>query len=184
MLNARERIDHLADAGSFLEIGPVRRSHRAEMQHKTPADGKIAGFAKIDGREVGLVSNDFTVLGASRRVINMKKIRHVKQVAAASAGCRSCFLGESSGRAHARPHGSAGRAITAQDPTEYQRLRETPVVLGAARPVLRLVDVVLGDVRFRGHAQRRDHGDREPQRDFDGDQQADRRRGARRLEAA
>src|SRR5918993_1737079 len=65
VLNARERIDHLVDPGSFVESGRHARSNRPEVKHKTPADGKISGFARIAEREVGLVSNDFTVLGAS-----------------------------------------------------------------------------------------------------------------------
>jgi methylmalonyl-CoA decarboxylase subunit alpha len=124
-LNARERIDYLVDPESFSESGRYARSHRPEVKHKTPADGKIAGFAKIDGREIALVSNDFTVLGASSSIINMKKIRHVKQ-AAAKRGMPLVMLGESSGARMPDRMGAAGRAILAQDPTEYQRLRETP----------------------------------------------------------
>lgn len=125
VLNARERIDYLIDEGSFLESGRYARSNRAEVKHKTPADGKVAGFARVDGREVALVSNDFTVLGASSAVINMKKIKHVKQVAA-KRGMPLVLLGESSGARMPDRMGSAGRAIIAQDPTEYQRLRESP----------------------------------------------------------
>ena len=126
-LNARERIDYLIDPGTFLESGRFARSNRPEVKHKTPADGKVAGFARIDGRDVALVSNDFTVLGASSAVINMKKIRHVKQVAS-RRGLPLIFLGESSGARMPDRMGAAGRAIIAQDPTEYQRLRETPWV--------------------------------------------------------
>jgi len=95
-LNARERIDCLIDPGSFIESGRFARANRPEVKHKTPADGKVAGFARIDGREVALVSNDFTVLGASSSVVNMKKIRHVKH-AACRYGMPLVFLGESSG---------------------------------------------------------------------------------------
>jgi methylmalonyl-CoA decarboxylase subunit alpha len=125
VLNARERIDHLVDPGSFTESGRHARSIRAEVRHKTPADGKVAGFARIAGREVAIVSNDFTVLGASSSVVNMKKIRHVKQ-AACRYGMPLVFLGESSGARMPDRMGASGRAIIAQDPTEYQRLRESP----------------------------------------------------------
>jgi len=125
VLNARERIDYLIDADSFIESGRYARSSRAEVKHKTPADGKVAGFARVNGREVALVSNDFTVLGASSAVINMKKIKHVKQ-AAAKRGMPLILLGESSGARMPDRMGAAGRAIIAQDATEYQRLRETP----------------------------------------------------------
>ena len=126
-LNARERIDYLVDPGSFVESGRYARAIREEVRHKTPADGKVAGFARIAGREVALVSNDFTVLGASSSVINMKKIRHVKQ-AACRYGMPLVLLGESSGARMPDRMGAAGRALLAQDPTEYQRLRETPWV--------------------------------------------------------
>jgi len=125
VLNARERIDYLVDPGSFVESGRHARSIRAEVRHKTPADGKVAGFARIAGREVSIVSNDFTVLGASSSVVNMKKIRHVKQ-AACRYGMPLVFLGESSGARMPDRMGASGRAILAQDPTEYQRLRESP----------------------------------------------------------
>ena len=132
-LNARERIDYLVDPDSFFESGMFAVGVRPEVRDKTPADGKVAGFARIAGREIGLVSNDFTVLGASSSVINMKKIKHVKQVAA-KRGLPLVLLGESSGARMPDRMGSAGRAIIAQDPTEYQRLRETPwasALLGA-----------------------------------------------------
>ena len=133
VLNARSRIDYLIDAGSFFESGMHAAGIRPEVRHKTPADAKVAGFARIDGREVAIVSNDFTVLGASSSVINMKKIKHVKQVAS-KRGLPLVFLGESSGARMPDRMGASGRAIVAQDPTEYQRLRETPwasALLGA-----------------------------------------------------
>ena len=65
VLNARERVDYLLDAESFIESGRYATSVRPEVRHKTPADGKVVGFGRIDGREVGVISNDFTVLGAS-----------------------------------------------------------------------------------------------------------------------
>jgi methylmalonyl-CoA decarboxylase subunit alpha len=127
LLNARERIAYLIDPGSFIESGRFTRGIRAEVRHKTPADGKVAGFAKIAGRDVALVSNDFTVLGASSSVINMKKIRHVKGVAC-GRGMPLVLLGESSGARMPDRMGASGRAILAQDPAEYQRLRESPWV--------------------------------------------------------
>ncbi|MBI2294804.1 MAG: methylmalonyl-CoA carboxyltransferase [Betaproteobacteria bacterium] len=126
-LNARERIERLVDPGSFIESGRHARGIRPEVEHKTPADGKIAGFARINGRDIALVSNDFTVLGASSSVVNMKKIRHVKTVAC-KRGIPLVLLGESSGARMPDRMGASGRAILAQDPTEYERLRESPWV--------------------------------------------------------
>jgi len=56
-LDARARIDHLLDPGSFVEIGSLVGS--------VPADGVIAGSGTIDGRPVMVGAEDFTVLGGS-----------------------------------------------------------------------------------------------------------------------
>ena len=67
-LTARERIELLADEGSFDEIDAFVK-HRAtdfglDKQH-FPGDGVVTGFAKIDGRPIALFSQDFTVFGGS-----------------------------------------------------------------------------------------------------------------------
>jgi len=126
-MNARERLDHLLDPGSFHETGLLAFSIRPETRDKSPADGKIAGFGKIDGREVALVANDFTVLGASSAQHNMKKMRHMKQVAS-GRGMPLILLGESSGGRMPDRMGSAGRATIGQDAHEYRRTRESPWV--------------------------------------------------------
>jgi methylmalonyl-CoA decarboxylase subunit alpha len=127
LLNARERLDALLDPGSFIESGMHARSFKKDMAEKTPADGKVAGYGRIDGREVAVVSNDFTVLGASSSAINGKKIRHVRETAT-QRGLPIVFLGESAGARMPDRMGAAGRAILGQDPVEYQRRRETPWV--------------------------------------------------------
>jgi acetyl-CoA carboxylase carboxyltransferase component len=125
VLNARERLDRLLDPGSFRESGLLATSYRPEAREKTPADGKITGFGTIEGRPVAVVSNDFTVLGASSSVVNGKKIKHIRQVAAES-GMPLVLLGESAGARMPDRMGAAGRAILGQDPTEYLRDRRTP----------------------------------------------------------
>ena len=65
VLNARERIDQLVDTGSFLESGLFATSVVEAAKDRSPADGKVVGYAKIGGRDVAVVSNDFTVMGAS-----------------------------------------------------------------------------------------------------------------------
>jgi acetyl-CoA carboxylase carboxyltransferase component len=125
VLNARERLAELLDEGSFIESGLLATSHRPEMRERTPADGKIAGYGKVDGRQIAVVSNDFTVLGASSSVTNGKKIRHMRQ-AANSRGLPLVFIGESTGARMPDRMGAQGRAILGQDPTEYQRTRQTP----------------------------------------------------------
>lgn len=126
-LNARERLDALLDPGTWSERGLFATSHRAEVRDRTPADGKIAGVGKVDGRPVAVVSNDFTVLGASSSVVNGKKIRHMREIATRS-GMPLVFVGESTGARMPDRMGAEGRAILGQDPYEYRRLRESPWV--------------------------------------------------------
>lgn len=67
-LTARERIDLLLDQGSFAELGMLatHQSQRPEMQGLyTAADGIIIGYGRIDGREVIVGAEDFTVMGGS-----------------------------------------------------------------------------------------------------------------------
>lgn len=127
VLNARERLDYLLDEQSFFEVGRLATSYREEAREKTPADGKIAGFGNINGRRVAVISNDFTVMGASSSVVNGKKIRHVKELAIKS-GVPLVMLGESSGARMPDRMGASGRAMLGQDPTEFRRLREMPMV--------------------------------------------------------
>jgi len=125
VLNARERVEYLLDAGSFVESGQLATSYRPEMMDRSPADGKVAGFGAIDQRPVAVVSNDFTTLGATSSVVNGKKIRHVRNVAT-SSGMPLILLGESAGARMPDRMGAAGRAILGQDPQEYLRDRRTP----------------------------------------------------------
>jgi len=78
-LTARERIALLMDQGTFREYGLLanHQSHRAEMADRdAPADGVITGFGLINGRRVGVVAEDFTVMGGSVGITNgLKKMR-------------------------------------------------------------------------------------------------------------
>ena len=125
VINARERIDYLLDRDSFNESGLFAVSSRPEMRQKTPADGKVCGFGRVEGRPVGVISNDFTVLGASSAQINQKKVKHVKAVAT-KRGFPMIFLGETSGARMPDRMGASGRAIIGQDGAEYQRTRQSP----------------------------------------------------------
>lgn len=124
-LNARERLDALLDKDSWIESGLFATSHRPEVRDKTPGDGKIGGFGKVDGRPVAVMSNDFTTMGASSSVVNGKKIRHIREVATRS-GMPLIMLGESTGARMPDRMGAEGRAILGQDPIEYLRSRESP----------------------------------------------------------
>lgn len=133
VLNARERLETLLDSGSFSEVGLFAEGIRPEVRGRSPADGKVSGFGSINGRPVGIVSNDFTVLGASSSSINGKKIAHIKR-AAKQVGMPVVFLGESAGARMPDRMGATGRAMLGQDPTEYLRLRDTPWVSAVLGP--------------------------------------------------
>lgn len=126
-LNARERIAYLCDDGSFVESGLFGTSaSNPDDRDKTPADGKITGFGRIDGRDVAVAANDFTVMGASSSATNGRKLGHLKRVATAR-GLPMVFLGESSGARMPDHMGSRGMAtLLGNDAVQYQRMRETP----------------------------------------------------------
>ncbi len=131
ILNARERIDYLFDKDTFVESGLFSTSAYPEDRDRSPADGKIAGYGKIHGREAAVVANDFTVMGASSSATNMKKIGHMKRTAVAR-GMPLIFLGESSGARLPDNMGARGMgSLLAQDPHQYLRQRESPWVSAA-----------------------------------------------------
>ncbi len=133
VMDARQRLDRLLDPGSFSETGMLAKSIRPEMRDRSAADGKVAGFGRVAGRRVAVVSNDFTVLGASSSAINGRKIQHVKRVAV-QGGMPVVFLGESAGARMPDRMGAAGRAMLGQDATEYLRVRTSPWVSGVLGP--------------------------------------------------
>ncbi|MCK1394072.1 carboxyl transferase domain-containing protein [Bradyrhizobium sp. 1] len=67
-LTVRERIEGLTDKGSFHEIGAVsgigEYDSSGELQKLTPANC-VFGRARVDGRTVVVVGDDFTVRGGS-----------------------------------------------------------------------------------------------------------------------
>jgi acetyl-CoA carboxylase carboxyltransferase component len=128
VLNARERLDRLFDAGSFIESGLFAVSNRPEDASSTPADGKVAGFGDIEGRTAAAVANDFTVRGASSATINIKKLKHMKAVSK-KRGLPMVFLGESTGARMPDVMGAASIG-SKDDPFEYQRTREVPWAAG------------------------------------------------------
>ena len=96
ILNARERIDYLLDPGSFRESGLFGVSYIPDMRESTPADGKVTGFGKLEGRRIGVVGYDFTVKGSSSSYTNNRKMSHVKETGG-KRGFPVVFLGESTG---------------------------------------------------------------------------------------
>ncbi len=67
-MTARERIGYLLDPGSFEELDKfvVHRCHDFGMdKKKIPGDGVVTGYGTVNGRQVFVFSQDFTVFGGS-----------------------------------------------------------------------------------------------------------------------
>jgi propionyl-CoA carboxylase beta chain len=82
-LTARERIDLLLDDDSFEEIDALKtgRGSGLEDDDAYPGDGVITGHGTIDGREVFVFSQDFTVIGGSLGEAHSQKICKVMDLA-------------------------------------------------------------------------------------------------------
>ena len=83
-LTARERVAALVDDGSFVEFDRfvVHRTNAFGMDEKEfLGDGVVTGRAAIDGRQVFLFSQDFTVLGGSLGEAYAEKICKVMDLA-------------------------------------------------------------------------------------------------------
>lgn len=132
-LNARQRIDYLFDPGSFLEVGMFARGEPREDWDKTPADGKVTGYGRIQGREAAVVSHDITVKSASSSPINVRKMGHMRRTAIAQ-GMPLVLLNESSGARIPDTMGAIGTGTLGQDPTQFIRMREVPYVAAVLGP--------------------------------------------------
>jgi propionyl-CoA carboxylase beta chain len=83
LLNARERLDDLYDAGSLQELGMHVDHDTAGMDHKKmPGDGVVTGIGNVDGRPVAAFSQDFTVSGGSLGRMHSQKICDMMETAA------------------------------------------------------------------------------------------------------
>jgi acetyl-CoA carboxylase carboxyltransferase component len=131
-LNAQERLDALVDPGSFVELGLLGASARFELSAEdTPRDGKLTGFARIDGRDIGVVVNDFTTKGASTSATNSRKMGYVRKTCT-ERGMPFVHIGESTGARLPDAMGSRGMgSLLGNDITQFRRMRETPWVSAA-----------------------------------------------------
>jgi propionyl-CoA/long-chain acyl-CoA carboxylase carboxyl transferase subunit len=81
---ARERVDALVDPDSFVELD-MFALHRSTAfglgEREFLGDGVVTGRAAIDGRQVFLFSQDFTVLGGSLGEVFAEKICKVMDLA-------------------------------------------------------------------------------------------------------
>ena len=83
-LTARERLGLLYDAGTFVEIGGLRKHRCTDFgmdKVDAPGDGVVTGYGLVNGRLVYAFAQDFTVQGGSLGEIHAAKISHVQDEA-------------------------------------------------------------------------------------------------------
>jgi len=84
-LTARERIELLLDEGTFIEHQPyvtVRSTDFGMDKKRFMGDGVVTGTGKVNGRQVFLFAQDFTVLGGSLGEMHAERIAEVQMLAA------------------------------------------------------------------------------------------------------
>jgi propionyl-CoA carboxylase beta chain len=98
-LTARERLERLLDEGSFVELDELAR-HRSTnfgMERNRPyGDGVVTGYGTIDGRQVCVFAQDFTVFGGSLGQVFGEKIVKVMDLAM-KTGCPVIGINDSGG---------------------------------------------------------------------------------------
>jgi propionyl-CoA carboxylase beta chain len=96
---ARERIEMLFDEGSFVELDELAR-HRSTafgLEKRRPyGDGVVTGYGTVDGRQVCVFSQDFTIFGGSLGQVYGEKITKVMDLAM-KTGCPIIGINEGAG---------------------------------------------------------------------------------------
>ncbi len=96
-LTARERIHLLLDEGSFTETGVFVTHREPSLADQKPVgDGVVTGVGRIDGRQVYVFAQDFTVFGGSMSETNAQKICRIMDQALEN-GCPVIGLNDSGG---------------------------------------------------------------------------------------
>jgi propionyl-CoA carboxylase beta chain len=96
---ARERIALLFDEGSFVELDELakHRSTAFGLQNNRPyGDGVVTGYGTVDGRQVCVFSQDFTIFGGSLGEVYGEKITKVMDLAI-TTGCPIVGINEGAG---------------------------------------------------------------------------------------
>ena len=96
---ARERIEMLFDEGSFVELDELAR-HRStafgQEKRRPYGDGVVTGYGTVDGRQVCVFSQDFTIFGGSLGEVYGEKITKVMDLAM-KTGCPIIGINEGAG---------------------------------------------------------------------------------------
>ena len=130
--SVRERIPRLLDPDTFFEVGMFNCSDMPGMEEKTPADSKIGGYGKIDGRTVAVIANDFTVFAATTSRVAARKEVDVEHLAV-NKGFPVIYLGEAGGARMPDIMGAKGLASFGGGGYDtflqiMSRVRKTPLV--------------------------------------------------------
>lgn len=96
LLTARERIEKLADQGSFMELGMLNTSDVSGQEHKSYGDGLIAGIGKVNGRPAVIEAGDKTVFAGTEGNVHIRKSRSIHEFAVKN-GLPMFFLNEGGG---------------------------------------------------------------------------------------
>jgi propionyl-CoA carboxylase beta chain len=98
-LTARERIDLFLDPGTFVELDKFKTHRCADFgmeQQKVLGDGVVTGYGLVEGRQVFVFAQDFTVFGGSLSGAFAEKICKVMDLAM-EVGCPLVGLYDSGG---------------------------------------------------------------------------------------
>ncbi|MBS3113944.1 acyl-CoA carboxylase subunit beta [Candidatus Woesearchaeota archaeon] len=96
-LTARERLNYLLDAGSFVELDAFAELQSKELEAKKRiGDGVITGYGTIGKRPVYVYAQDFSFMGGSMGETHNNKISHVMELAL-KTGCPYIGLLDSGG---------------------------------------------------------------------------------------
>ncbi len=96
---ARERVEKLLDPGSFQELDVFvrHRTYDFDMQKNRPwGDAVVTGHGTIEGRQVCVFSQDFTVFGGSLGEVMAEKMCKVMDLAV-KIGCPMIGINDSGG---------------------------------------------------------------------------------------
>jgi len=80
-LTARERIQRLADPGTFFELGIYAANRMYDEWGGAPAAGVITGLARIETRLVMIIANDATVKAGAFFPMTSKKVIRAQNIA-------------------------------------------------------------------------------------------------------
>jgi len=98
-LTARERIGLLLDPGSFVELDQFARHRCAEFgmgENRPWGDGVVTGHGTVDGRQVCVFSQDFSVFGGSLGEASGEKVLKLMDLAM-TIGCPVVGINDSGG---------------------------------------------------------------------------------------